>query len=1335
MRNETQMRSATADQHARRRPLRCVPLLAIALSLAFAAAFPSLASATQIHYYAGTTFGEPGSGAGQLSLREPAFAATPRIGGSSLAVDESSGDVYVADTENHRVSEFDPSGAFLRAFGWGVADGAAELQSCTIVCQAGIAGTAPGQLEAPTFLAVDDAPGGEGDVYVGDNADGTITKFSASGALIPSWAEGGQLKSGPSSASFIPLGGIGVDGGQLLVFGNPRAAIYRFDRAGSFVSEFLSREGLGPSGLALDRESTIYLTDGRATVNRYTPEGTFLGRVTPTTTDAGSPVTGLTASEADEALYADQGGAAIGAYARSCDRSVGFCEPFQRFGEGAIDSGAGLAIDSPAGTLYAASTEADQIAVFPVAIEAVTQPPDEVTASSATLHATVNPEGAELSGCRFEYGEGGAEGGLSVPCAETPAQIGAGRSPVPVEAAIGGLSGAAAYSFRLRATNQNGDVKAEELQFHTLEVPGISGVLATGVEGGSATLNAQIDPHGSATHYRFEWGPCAGTCAASPYPNSTPEGELAEGASATTVTAALSGLSAATTYHFRASATNDLGTATSPEHTFVEEPMAPIETGCPNETLRQLDNSSALPDCRAYELVTPPEKNGSLIGGLLFGQAFPQIAPGGEALGAPAVQCLAHTPGCIGHRSSEGQLYDFIRTPAGWQANPLAPSAAAFQTDSWWSTAVPGSGRTLFSAPDSEGREVFYVREPDGSSRRVGPFGNKADAHGDLPGISTMPSEALIVSTPDFSRIVYSQRVPTWSFDEGEPNARSLYEYMALSGGVPELVGVSGPHGSTDLISACGTGLGGGNPDDAANGYNPLSEDGAIVWFTASECQTGTGANAGVAVPVAELYERIEGSRTIEASAPTPSSCTTAACRNSKASDAEFEGASRDGRFVLFTSTQKLTDEASEDAADTASAASRGCTKTPSSASGCNLYASFCPAHCEDPSQRRLIDLSAGAQALGGPKVQGAIALSPDGSRTYFVAKGLLTSTPNARGQEAQEGAENLYLYRRDPTVAQGSLSFVATLSPHDLRLWGSGDEAQLTNTDQGLGLANITPDGRYLVFPSHRGLTADSQKGEGSAQIYRFDSDGGTLVRVSIGEQGFGDNGNSGAASANASIVAGSVSYVSGNGAARANPSVSDDGRYVFFQSPLALTPGAADELVVEELPHAPPTYAQNIYEWEEAGTPGCEQVGGCVSLLSDGREAFKGGVTRIATPELLGTDASGKNVFIAAGDPLTWQDTDTQRDFYDLRIDGGFAPPGESPPCAGDGCRGPANSAPSTPVPGTSVSSGPEEGPRHPRRPKRHHKKRRRHHRGHHASRSHHGSRGTHHPKGAGR
>src|SRR5207249_2305888 len=56
-----------------------------------------------------------------------------------VAID-SSGNVYVADRDNHRIQKFSSTGSFQRMWGWGVDDGSNAFQTCTSGCQAGLGG-------------------------------------------------------------------------------------------------------------------------------------------------------------------------------------------------------------------------------------------------------------------------------------------------------------------------------------------------------------------------------------------------------------------------------------------------------------------------------------------------------------------------------------------------------------------------------------------------------------------------------------------------------------------------------------------------------------------------------------------------------------------------------------------------------------------------------------------------------------------------------------------------------------------------------------------------------------------------------------------------------------------------------------------------------------------------------------------------------------------------------------------------------------------------------------------------------------------------------------------
>jgi hypothetical protein len=123
-------------------------------------------------------------------------------------------------------------------------------------------------------------------------------------------------------------------------------------------------------------------------------------------------------------------------------------------------------------------------------------------------------------------------------------------------------------------------------------------------------------------------------------------------------------------------------------------------------------------------------------------------------------------------------------------------------------------------------------------------------------------------------------------------------------------------------------------------------------------------------------------------------------------------------------------------------------------------------------------------------------------------------------------------------------------------------------------------------------------------------------------------------------------------------------------------------------------PIYAQNVYEYHE----------GHVSLISDGHDlSVANSPCPLAEPThgsascLLGSDASGHNVFFESTDRLVPQDTDTQVDIYDARICEPEAgnpcitePPPPLPPCGGEQCHGIPEPTPSLLAPGTATFNG---------------------------------------------
>jgi hypothetical protein len=163
------------------------------------------------------SFGSPGTAAGQLSMS--AFGFGKGEYGSDVAVALETGDVYVADTNDHRVEEFSSSGAFILVFAHEV-DETTKGDICTAAsgdpCGPGVAGAEPGELESPSFVAVDNACAlhkpaltgtaceafdpSNGDVYVADSGDDTVSKFKTDGELEASWADEGQLRETPTLA-------------------------------------------------------------------------------------------------------------------------------------------------------------------------------------------------------------------------------------------------------------------------------------------------------------------------------------------------------------------------------------------------------------------------------------------------------------------------------------------------------------------------------------------------------------------------------------------------------------------------------------------------------------------------------------------------------------------------------------------------------------------------------------------------------------------------------------------------------------------------------------------------------------------------------------------------------------------------------------------------------------------------------------------------------------------------------------------------------------------------------------------------------------------------------
>jgi hypothetical protein len=696
---------------------------------------------------------------------------------------------------------------------------------------------------------------------------------------------------------------------------------------------------------------------------------------------------------------------------------------------------------------------------------------------------------------------------------------------------------------------------------------------------------------------------------------------------------------------------------------------AGAEGVCSNEALRFELHSGALPDCRAYEQVTPPYKEGADVS-----EVFAISADGTRMLGSSLGVFGGAGDDALGTSTSLlGAAYEFVRSEhSGWADVPLVPPASQYVTDGLFDASADLTSTLWFMETLSQPAAVpdMYLEKPRGTFTEVGRLTPSATT---IARASTGLDSEIVGSSANLSRVVFSTEPGfRWPFDGTAGSASTLYEYVdtlattALAEArEPLLVGVIGGVGSRTLVSRCGTRLG-SSAKDEGNGsmYNAISQSGARVFFTAvgsddNECLGGPPAE-----PTAdELYAREEvAAAQSESGEPetrtVPISCPEAAvpCK-----DANFEGASQDGTKVFFTSTQGLVGGAPEDSSTADSAVStivpkheeaKGCVRTSEGQPGCNLYEDELTGAGASLKQH-LVLISAGS---ANPRVQGVARIAPDGSHVYFVAQGVLTSVPNLLGDTAVPDGDNLYV------SAEGHTSFIATLAPadsppQDLRGdWSRADDRPVL----------ISQSGRYLVFTSVADLTREHVSGN-AEQVFRYDAETGELVRASIGSYGYYNNNI--APPHGDSVVDGPETggtYNRADSPTQAASVLAPEDGGVFFQSPDALTPQA-----LNDQPTPAGGLAPNVYEYNA----------GLVSLLSDGRDTSS--IFSNPGVQLLGSDTSGADVFFTTSDSLVPQDTDTQEDVYDARSGGGFAPASLPVACEPDACQ-------ITPAVGSLTSAG---------------------------------------------
>jgi hypothetical protein len=248
--------------------------------------------------------------------------------------------------------------------------------------------------------------------------------------------------------------------------------------------------------------------------------------------------------------------------------------------------------------------------------------------------------------------------------------------------------------------------------------PKVKSATTTTISADEAGLRAQINPGNLQTTYTFEvklegaaeWTTVGG-------------GTIAAGNLDAEVSASARGLTAGTHYIFRVVAANEKGSDEA-IGSFATYPSLPAEPSpCPNALLRT-GLSALLPDCRAYELVTPPDTNARApLGSENEGGGYTtrQVSPAGDKV--PFRVEGGALPGMEGVGGLKGDPYLATRTSTGWSTAHTGPSGGEAASVAPGTTS-PDQGYS-FWAGTGEGSAVLggvtsYVRYPDGHSELVG---------------------------------------------------------------------------------------------------------------------------------------------------------------------------------------------------------------------------------------------------------------------------------------------------------------------------------------------------------------------------------------------------------------------------------------------------------------------------------------------------------------------------------------------------------------------------------------------------------------------------------------
>ena len=764
--------------------------------------------------------------------------------------------------------------------------------------------------------------------------------------------------------------------------------------------------------------------------------------------------------------------------------------------------------------------------------------------------------------------------------------------------------------------------------------PVIEDESAKSVEYVGATLQAYIKPNESATTYRFEYGTDGSYGSVVPAAGAA----IGTGTEPVYVAQTLAGLQAGTAYHYRVVALNAEGTVDGPDKLFKTFP-APVRESdaCPNAAMRTAQFASYLPDCRAYEVVSPLQKNG---GNVAATATMTQASISGDAVKYTSTALFAGATGAEQH----GGEYVSQRGLEGWATHEINPNQGAKGAEPFVSAQYDYLSEDLSHGvyyastpvtaghPNVEGVSNLYLRS-NVLSAALGEYQLLSDSVTPLGSRSIYKTRSIefVGASADGRHVVFESGDDLTSEATGlDPEKPKVYEW---NDGVLTLAGIL-PDGEPAESSLAGRGAGVNIEGDGTGTYTrqSVSADGSRVVFTAPPFSTSlteveeNASEAGfVEGSAGTLYMRIDGRETVqlnesERSEADPNGPQPAAFWTATADDSE----------VFFTTNEALTDDA-----------------VPGRV---GLY----DYQVDKPAGERLtlIAMSPGATNI---YVNGA---SDDGSYVYFTA-----AKPLRPEDPAGANLGDVYVWH------DGSLRFITTRNeavPNGT--YAAGQEGWGETIARALDGFRVTPDGKRIVFVSRDLETArragaeDAHGPDGNyVEVYTYDYESGRISCVSCSPANAQPAGEAGFD--NSYLRDADASYGVGVHTTYLDRPLSDDGRFVFFDTANALLPQDTNG-------------HRDVYEYDTSS--------GQLHLISSGT----------CDCNSFFTDASpdGRNVFFATYQQLVRADIDGNADLYDARVEGGIPAQNQPVPaaCVGDDCQGPASSAPGFSLPSSMMFAG---------------------------------------------